>query len=404
MDSTGIAGVRQGSVMKRWSTPQRLVAAVVAVALLAGAGFLVWRVTRPAPVAESAPTTMLVKAQKQTLRQTVAATGTIAPQRQSYLNFPASGTVQTVRVNLGDSVKSGAVLATQDTTALDAALASAQAAANAARSSLNTLLDSDSATSEQIASARAQVASANAKAISAQNDLAGATMTSPIDGVVAQVNLTANTKVAGTASITTGAGTSTTVSSSTAAAAQVVVVDVTSWQLNATVGTADLAVLKPGMTATILPTGTQSPLPATLNTVGLVGTSTSGQASFPITLLFTGNPPNLYIGGTADATITVSSVEALTVPTAGVSMANGQPTVTVMRDGKEVVVAVKVGRTFGNATEILEGVTEGEEVVVPIAAAQNRVQNNGSARPSGNRSGGQLPGGGGGTAQPQQSR
>ena len=97
--------------MKRWSTPQRVVAALVAVVLLAGAGFLVWQVTRPAAVTQTAPTTTLVKAQKQTLRQTVSATGTIAPQRQSYLNFPASGTVLSVRVNLGDSVKIGAVLA-----------------------------------------------------------------------------------------------------------------------------------------------------------------------------------------------------------------------------------------------------------------------------------------------------
>jgi len=392
--------------MKRWSTPQRAIAALIAVVLLAGAGFLVWRVTRPAPVVQSAPTTTLVKAQKQTLRQTVSASGTLAPQRQSYLNFPAAGTVSSVKVALGDSVKIGTVLATQDTTSLDAAVASAEAAANAAQSSLNTLLDSSSATAEQIASARAQVASAQAKATSARSDLAGASMTSPIDGVVAQVNLTANSKVTGTSSVTTGAGTSTTISSTTAASAQMVVVDTTAWQLNATVGMADLAVLKQGMDATVLPTGAQAPLAAKLNTVGLVGTSTSGQATFPITLLVTGNPTNLYIGGTADATITVSSIEALTVPTAALSSDNGQPSLRVMRNGTETVVPVKVGRTFGTATEILEGVTEGEEVVVPIAATQVRPS---GVRPSGGqRSGGQGNAGGnqggGASAAPQTSR
>ncbi len=392
--------------MKRWSMPQRVIAAAVAVVLLAGAGFLVWRVTRPTPVAQGAPTTTLVKAQKQTLRQTVSASGTIAPQRQSYLNFPAPGTVQSVKVNLGDTVKIGTVLATQDTTSLDAAVTSAEAAANAAQSSLNTLLDSSSVTAEQIAAARAQLASAQAKAVAARSDQAGATMTSPIDGVVAQVNLTANSKVTGTSSVTTGAGTTTTISSSTASSAQMVVVDITSWQLNATVGMADLAVLKAGMDATILPTGIQNPLPAKVNSVGLVGSSTSGQATFPITLLFTGNPTNLYIGGTADATITVSSVEALTVPTAALSSSNGQTSVKVVRNGAETVVAVKVGRTFGNATEITEGISEGDEVVVPIAAAQNQNQNRSQgARPSGApRSGGSMGGGSGGPSAPQTSR
>jgi RND family efflux transporter MFP subunit len=391
--------------MKRWSTPQRVIAAVVAVVLLAGAGYLVWQVTRPAPAAQTVPTTTIVKAQKQTMRQTVSASGTIAPQRQSYLNFPAAGTVLAVKVNLGDTVKAGTVLATQDTTSLDAAVTSAEAAANSAQSTLNTLLDTSTSTSEQIAAARAQLASAEAKLVSARNDQAGAVMTSPIDGVVAQVNLTANTKVTGSASITTGAGTSTTISTSTANSAQMVVVDPTSWQLNATVGMADLSVLKQGMTATVLPTGSAAPVPATLNAVGLVGSSTSGQATFPITLLITGNPAGMYIGGTADATITVSSIEALTIPTAAISIENGQPTVKVMKSGVETATTVKLGRTFGNLTEITDGVVEGDEIVVPIAAMQqNRTV---GARPSGApRSGASFPGGGGSgrPSAPQTSR
>lgn len=387
--------------MKRWSTPQRVVAGIVAAILLVGAGFLVWRVSRPSPVAQTAPTTTMVKAQRQTVRQTVSAAGTIAPQRQSYLNFPAAGTVATVKVNLGDSVKVGTVLATQDTTSLDAAVASADAAANAAQASLNATLDSSTATDEQIASARAQVASAQAKAVSARSDLAGANMTSPIDGIVAQVNLTPNTKVTGLNSVTTGAGASTTVSSSTAANAQLVVVDVTSWQLNATVGMADLAVLKQGMDATIVPTGTSTPLPAKVSSVGLVGSSSSGQATFPITLLFSGNPANLFIGGTADSTITVSSVEALTVPTAALTTENGQTAVKVIRNGAETVVPVTIGRTFGATTEITNGITEGEEVVVPIAAVQNRSgAPDRSAAAGGRGSGAARSGGASGTIQP----
>ncbi len=368
--------------MGRWSTTQRVAAATVAVVLLLGAGVLVWQVTRPKQVAVSEPTTTFVAAQRQTVRKTVTAAGTIAPQRQSYLSFPASGTVSSVRVNLGDTVKAGTVLATQDTTTLDAAVTSAEAAASAARSSLRTVLDTSGATDSQIASARAQVASADAQLAQARSDLAGATMTSPIDGVVAEVNITKDAKVMGTSSVTTGTGTTTTISPATAASAQVVVVDITSWQVDATVGMADLAQLKQGMSATIAPTGTDARLPATIHAIGIVGTTTTGQATYPITLHIDGNPPHLYIGGTADATIEVGSAEVLTVPTAAVTTVDGQARVTVMRGGTATAVPVTVGRTVGTSTEIVEGVSEGEQVEVPLAAVQSGSATSPAATPS----------------------
>ena len=72
-------------------------------------------------------------------------------------------------------------------------------------------------------------------------------------------------------------------------------------------------------------------------------------------------------------------------------MVAGQPTVKVMRNGVETSVKVMLGRTYGTLTEVTEGVVEGDEVVVPIDATQNRGN---AARASGApRSGGSLNGG-----------
>ncbi len=385
--------------MRRWRKRTIAIVAVAALIIVAGAGVLIWRLTRPATTAAVATTTT-VKAQKSTLRTSVSATGTLAPQNQAYLNFPAAGTVSAVNVALGAAVTAGQVLATQDTTTLEAAVTSASAAVDSAQSSLDTLESNSSATSAQISAAKAQLASANAKLTSAKSDLTGATMTAPFAGVVAQVNLTVNTKVSGANSTATGAGTTTTVSSNTSATAQVVVVDTSTWLVNSTVGMADLANLKQALAATVTPTGSSTTLPGTLTSIGIVGTTSSGSTSYPIIVTLTGNPTGLYVGGSADITIVVSEITALTVPTAAVHQDNGQTYVIVTKDGVQTNTNVTVGRTFGASTEITAGVSEGDEVVVPVQATSSGSRIPGanrsgfpSGRPSGFPSGGGFPSG-----------
>jgi RND family efflux transporter MFP subunit len=355
-----------------------IVAAVAIIVVVAG-GVLIWRLTRPVTAATPATTTT-AKATKTTQRTTVSATGTLAPQNQAYLNFPAAGTVSAVNVQLGQTVAAGQVLATQGTTTLASAVTSAQAGVDSAQSSLDTLNASSSSTTAQISAAKAQLASAQAKLTSAQSDLAGATMTAPFAGVVAQVNLTVNSKVNGTSSTTTGAGTTTQVSASASTAAQIVVVDTSTWLVNSTVGMADLSSLKQGLTCTVAATGATTSLPGTLTSIGIVGTTSSGTTSYPVIVTLTGNPTGLYVGGSADVTIVVSSVTVLTVPTAAVQQENGQTHVTVVVNGAQTKTNVTVGRTFGTQTEITAGVAEGDEVVVPVDATSSRP-------PFGNRSG-----------------
>ncbi len=368
--------------MGQWRKRTVAIVAAVALIVVAAGGVLIWRLTRPAVAA--APATTTAKATMSTERTAVSATGTLAPQNQAYLNFPAAGTVSAVNVQLGQTVTAGEVLATQDPTTLSSAVTSAQAGVDSAQSSLTTLNSSSSSTAAQIEAAKAQLASAQAKLTSAQNDLTGATMTAPFAGVVAQVNLTVNSKVNGTSSTTTGPGTTTQVAASTSSSAQIVVVDTSTWQVNSTVGMADLASLKQGLTCTVTPTGATTSLPGTLTSIGIVGTTSSGTTAYPIIVTLTGNPTGLYVGGSADVTIVVSSATVLTVPTAAVQQENGQTYVTVVSNGVQTKTDVTVGRTFGARTEITKGIAEGDEVVVPV---ESTTTGNGGRLPFGGRSG-----------------
>jgi len=384
--------------MGRWRKRTVAIVAAVAIIVVVAGGVLIWRLTRPASAATVATTTT-AKAAKSTQRTSVSATGTLAPQNQAYLNFPAAGTVSAVNVQLGQTVAAGQVLATQNTTTLASAVTSAQAGVDSAQSSLDTLNASSSSTTAQISAAKAQLASAQAKLTSAQSDLAGATMTAPFAGVVAQVNLTVNSKVNGTSSTTTGAGTTTVVAATTSSTAQVVVVDTSTWLVNSTVGMADLSSLKQGLTCTVAATGATTSLPGTLTSIGIVGTTSAGTTSYPIIVTLTGNPTGLYVGGSADVTIVVSQVTVLTVPTAAVTQENGQTYVTLVTNGAQTKTKVTVGRTFGTRTEITAGVVEGDEVVVPTQATStssrsafgNRSGFPSGARPSGAGAPSNLP-------------
>jgi multidrug efflux pump subunit AcrA (membrane-fusion protein) len=391
---------------------RRTIAIVTAMAMVvvAGAAVLIWNLTRPANAAATAGTaaTTTVRAAMTTEQTTIAATGTLAPQNQAYLNFPAAGTVAAVDVQLGQTVTAGQVLAAENTTNLASAVATAQAGVDSAQSSLTTVEASSSSTTAQIEAAKAQVAAAQAKLTSAQNDLAGATMTAPFAGVVAQVNLTVNSTVNGLTSTTTGPGTTTVVSSAVSAASQIVIVDTRTWLMNATVGMADLASLKQGLPCTVTATGTTANLPGTLTSIGIVGTTTAGTTSYPIIVTLTGNPTGLYLGGSADVTIVAKSVTVLTVPTAAVQRQNGQTYVTVVKGGANTRTNASIGQIYGARTEITAGLVAGDEVVVPLQATGtasrsgfgNRSGFPSGARPSGARGAGGAGGAGGASGVP----
>ncbi|WP_084634616.1 efflux RND transporter periplasmic adaptor subunit [Propionicicella superfundia] len=388
----------------RWSRRTKILAGVTAgVLVLAAGGTTAWALTRP-KAEETTTTEVTATAEKTTHETTVTATGTLAAQNESYLSFPSQGTVTAVKVSVGDKVTKGQVLATQDTTSLESAVTEAQAAVDSADSTLEALEDDSDSTDEQIAAAEATLAAAKTKLVSAEESLDGATMTSPIAGVVAELNITAGETSSGGTSTTSGPG-ETSGSSSTG---DVIVVDTTKWQVEASVSMSDVAELSKGLSAEIVPDGSSETLDGTLKTIDVVGSSsTSGTATFPIVVVIDGTPSGLYIGGSADVTVVLTSVEALTVPTAAVTTEDGQAYVTVRADGTDTKTAVTVGRTFGTSTEITEGLNDGDEVVYTSTSGAR----GGGQMPSGSQtggfpnggmaSGGGMPAGNGGYAQPQ---
>lgn len=348
------------------------------------------------------PQTTTATAATGTFQQTVTGTGTLASAKQADLGFDVSGRVTDVAVEAGDKVAKGDVLATLDTLSLDAALASAQAQAEAAAT---TVANDGSDTATQRAANEASLASARADVVSAQDSLAAATLTAPFSGTVASVSVevgdqagtssgrSASSGTSGGGGAASGQGGSTAAtSSSTTSTAAIVLVKPTTFVVDVDIAADQIAEVEKGLQVEITPTGAAEPIFGTVKTVGKVAeTSTSGTATFPVTVSITGAQKDLYSGTTASVSIIVKQVQdVLTVPTQAVTTTDGTTYVDLVDGSSTKKTAVTIGETYGMSTEITKGLKAGDVVKV---AATGRMRAGGGSGSSGQDAGG-FPGGG----------
>jgi macrolide-specific efflux system membrane fusion protein len=367
------------------------------VVLAAGAG--IWLATSSSsatPLISS--TTTVQKVSTGTITQTVSLSGTIQPAQQASLNFGQSGRVTAVGVSAGQTVTAGQALATIDTTSLAASLAQAQA--NLANDQAQLTTDeADSASSAQIASDQAGILVAQNQVTNAQTALGQAALTSTIAGTVASISLTVGQQVTGSSSSSgsgttsasssassttgssgggsnTGGGTSSglgassstassTSSASSSSTAQVVVVSTGSYLVDATVDSTQVGQLKVGDQATITVSGSTTPVYGTVGSIGLLASTTSGVASFPVVVDVTGSPSGIYGGSSATLSITTEELQdVVVVPTAAIHYSGNDTTVLVDSDGTKVTKTVQIGAASGGDTQITSGLSAGDKVYV----------------------------------------
>lgn len=365
-------------------------------------------------------TTRSIAASVDTIKKSISTNGTLTPANQQDVSFVGSGTVTDVPVSQGQQVTAGQPLGTIDTLSMQQTLAQAnltlakaratlvndQTALSTAQDALTTAQDNgddttaaqakvDTAT-QQVAVDQTSIAAAQSAADAAQTALNEPTVTSPIGGVVSEVNVTVGKKVAGTGgsagsvsssatstgSGTTGNGTGGTgaqgatgsagtgtgsSSGSNSSSADFVVVGTDAWKVDVTVDSAQIGLLAVGDQAQLVADGSTDPLFGTISSVGLISTSTGSTASYPVEVAVTGTPAGLHDG----ASVTVSLIyeqhaNVLTVPSAAIHTENGQLVVYQMNGDQQVSTPVQTGDSDGTSTEITSGLNEGDEVLVTI--------------------------------------
>lgn len=370
---------------RRWVTVIGVV--LLVIALVAGWFALV------SPRSPGAAATEVVRVTRSNESTSVSVSGVISPQQQANVSFAVAGTVNSVSVKVGESVTAGQTLAVLDDRDLRNAVTLAQAQLDAARAQLRTVKDASSSTSAQVTAVQAQVTSAQASLDQARSRLGDATLTAPLAGVVATVDVEVGDQVGGggvsTSSLAGSASSSglsglsglsgasgvsglASGSSGASSGAQFVILVPDAWQLDATVGTVDVASLKAGQSAVVTPKGTETHVSGTVDSVGIVASGAAGQAAtFPVTIKVNDTTSRLFAGSSADAVVTTETVEnVLTLPGNALSYDGSTAQVRVPDGSTEGrLVTVTTGRQFGDRTEIVSGLAVGDEVLSPVGTA-----------------------------------
>lgn len=377
---------RPGGLARR--RPRRRLVLLLALALLTVAGVGAWLLTRGDGAAETTTSTATVATT--TMRETVAASGTVQPRQTAELAFEVSGTVTGVYVAEGDTVTNGQLLARVDATALVAARTAARSSYDAAVAQLEE--DEDAGASDvQLAADQTAVVSAEAALEQARQDVEDAELRATVNGTVTSLDLAVGDVVgssgsSGTSGSTGGSSDTSTDSASTAA---VTIVSTHRYLVDATVASTDVERLTEGLQAEITVTGVTDTVYGTVQSVGLVAeTNSSGAAVFPVTIEVTGTPEGLYAGTSAEVTIIVKQIPDVLAVDSRALRADGDTTyVEKMVDGGIVRTEVETGAVYGMQTEIVSGLAEGDVVEVP-----------GFTRPTGSGDGGvvqlEVPAGG----------
>jgi hypothetical protein len=159
----------------------------------------------------------------------------------------------------------------------------------------------------------------------------------------------------------------------------------------------DVASVKKGMQAQITPSGATTPVYGTVTDVGLVATaSSSGAATFPVTVTVTGAQSKLYSGTSATVSIITKQVSnVLAVPTLALHTSGSTTYVEKLVGGKQVRTTVKVGQTYGTNTQVTSGLASGDKVVLVTIKAPTG-SGTGTSRFPGGGEGGFTGGAGGG--------
>ena len=244
-------------------------------------------------------------------------------------------------------------------------LATAQASIDSAQSALKLfqLQNSNSTTATTVAVDQAQITVAQSNLVTAQKNLAGATVVAPVSGKVASIS---NTLVGSTISPNT-----TPTNGATSATGFIVLTNVGGLQVTAGFSESDVAKIAVGQSASIaftaLPNATGD---AKVASVALLPTTASGATTYTVTFQLVGKIAGLKPGMTATATVTVAdSPNAISVTSRAVTTRGSGSFVNVVTTVKgkqvETPTPVVVGIVGDSSDEILSGLKVGELVALP---------------------------------------
>ncbi|HET6868800.1 MAG TPA: HlyD family efflux transporter periplasmic adaptor subunit [Solirubrobacteraceae bacterium] len=279
-----------------------------------------------------------------------------------------------------------------------------------------------------IASAQASVYSAQAGVHNAETALNNTKLYAPVSGTVASLSsLTPGAAVSGggsgssssssnssSSSSSSGSGTtagslggSGSSSSSGSSSGFAEIVNTSTLTMTVAFSESDISKVHVGQPATVtLDALSGVELAAHVSSISLVGTTSSSVVSYDATLVLDQNDSRVKPGMSASASVITGQASGVTLPNSAVTGTGSLATVNMLKSGKTVAQQVVVGLRGDSRTQIISGLSAGDQVVVtvtlPTLGSSSTTGGTGSGTlgrglgGGGLGGGGAFPGGGGG--------
>jgi membrane fusion protein (multidrug efflux system) len=294
------------------------------------------------------------------LVRNIEAAGIVSGINEAYVVSETQGIIQGVSFELGDRVSEGQVLVKVDDTIPRLNMEQAKEQFEIAKLDLEAtekLFDNGSASKTELARARSAVNGAQALYQSALKTFRDCTIRAPIGGYVAE-------KESG---ITLGNYLS-------PGLRMAKIVDISSLKAEVAVGEGQISLVTQDAPATVLvpAAGDQKLFEAKVSAVAAGSDPATG--SFPVVVTWK-NPVGIAIKSGMSVTVTIETQTqqpVLLIPSAAIVEQGGQSYVFTAEADRAAQKPVQIGRRIGNIAEVLEGLEEGETLIISGLTALRR--------------------------------
>ncbi len=206
-----------------------------------------------------------------------------------------------------------------------------------------------------ISASQAAIEVAQAGLEEAQSALKATVLRSPVRGTVASVDIEDGDSV-------------------TAGTVVATVIPKASYQIVASFSEADALKLKVGQKAEVTFDALSETAEGTITQIDILPTTTEGSSvtTYNATITIEDAPDDVRQGMSASVVVTTDEASGvLWVPSAAVTTAGGQSTVTVRSNGVDSTVVVETGLEGDSGTEITSGLTAGQMVVIDTSSSDS---------------------------------
>jgi RND family efflux transporter MFP subunit len=294
--------------------------------------------------------------------KTVLVDGNLEMPNKAYLSFGAPGTVTEVLVEEGSNVTKDQVLARLDAPSLESSVKIAELQVEIAEEQVKAARAQYEASSTDITKANWEIAKFNLKIAklnleSAELNLEKAVIVAPFDGVVTDVTITEGEEI----------------STATLATPAISLVDTSEIEIRGFIDEIDVAMVKVGQAANI----TLDALPdeevmGKVAFISLVSKARAGVVSYATTITLENPIAGLRDGMSATAEVIIERRDnVLLIPNRAIRGTLENPKVVVLVDGQQEEREITLGLSDGINTEVLSGLEEGEEIVLPTSGGQS---------------------------------